>query len=342
MFYFLNTKSNMKRKSFFYITSLLICFAAIYACKKTAVGFLSPYIHYEQSPILIPKGRAFLSAGLNGDGTSQPISVRVLHYYDKATGKVLDTLFNKTFPVQIWTGLYNSKTDTTLQLINAKLKTVNTTPISVNPASGQIVANYGALKLPAGEYQFDLEIKNETGTKVYPKIGDFILKDTTTYDAVPALGTQYDKLFQVGNEGVSKLAKTPTLTITRVADTPNIVTVQFLDKNGVFFDPKKGEVQRRPNTGLNPNPAFLQTLQDYSIAYSATDNAMIFKFPFTPFPLNSLGNGYNIYYRIPSNYAHIDGEPDGKWSMNPRFPIRIYVPGSYVVTMQFPDVTHVP
>src|SRR6185312_11814269 len=161
---------------------------------------------------------------------------------------------------------------------------------------GQILANYGALKLPAGEYQFDLEIKNETGTRVYPKIGDFILKDTTTYDAVPALGTQYDRLFKVGNESVTKLAGVPTLTITRVADTPNTVTVQFLDKNGVYFNPKNGEVQRRPNTGLNPNPPYLQTLQDYSISYTVTDNAMIFKFPFTPFPLNSLGNGYNIYY----------------------------------------------
>lgn len=332
----------MKLRLFFYATSLIVGLAAVYSCKKTANGFLSPYIHYEQDPILIPKGRAFLSAGLNGDGTSQPMTAKVIHFYDKATGKIMDTLFAHTFPVQIWTGLYNSKTDTTLELIEAKLKTMNVQPISVNPASGQILANFGALKLPAGEYQFDLQITNETGTRVYPKIGDFILKDTTTYDAVPALGTQYDKLFQVGNESVSKLAGTPTLTITRVADTPNTVTVKFLDKNGTSFDPKKGEVQRRPNTGINPSPAYLQTLQDYSIAYLATDDAMIFKFPFTPFPLNSLGNGYNIYYRIPTQNVHIDGQPDGKWSLNPRFPIRIYVPGSYLVTMQFPDITRVP
>jgi hypothetical protein len=332
----------MKRKLTLGISIFILGLASIYACKKTAPGFLSQYIHYEQDPIIIPKGRAFLSAGLNGDGTSQPVSVKVVHFYDKATGKVIDTLFAHTFPVQIWTGLYDSKTDTTLALIQAKLKTVNIPGISINPASGQIAANFGALKLPAGEYQFDLQITNETGTKLYPKIGDFILKDTTTYDAVPALGTQYDKLFQVGNESVAKTAGNPTLTITRVADTPNIVTVKFLDKNGTPFDPKKGEVQRRPNTGVNPNPAYLQTLQDYAIAYTVTDDAMIFKFPFTPFPLNSLGNGYNIYYRIPTQYAAIDGEPNGKWSLNPRFPIRIYVPGSYLVTMQFPDVTRTP
>jgi len=332
----------MKRRLFFYITPFIVLLAVIYSCKKTANGFLSPYIHYEQDPIKIPKGRAFLSAGLNGDGTSLPFSAKVVHYYNKATGAIVDTLFAHTFPVQIWTGLYNPKTDTTLQLIDAKLKTVNIPGIAVNPASGQIVANFGALKLPAGEYQFDLEITNETGTRLYPKIGDFILQDTTTYDAVPAIGTQYDKLFEVGNESVTKTAGLPTLTITRVADTPNIVTLKFLDKNGTPFDPKKGEVQRRPGTGVNPNPPYLQTLQDYAIAYHVTDQAMIFQFPFTPFPLNSLGNLFNIYYRIPTQYVHIDGQPDGKWSLNPRFPIRIYVPGSYLITMQFPDVTHVP
>lgn len=332
----------MKRRLFLYITPVIITLTVIYSCKKTANGFLSPYIHYEQNPIKIPKGRAFLSSGLNGDGTSQPFSVKVVHFYDKATGNVVDTMFARTFPVQIWTGLYDPKTDTTLQLINTKRKTVIIPGISINPASGQLVANFGALKLPAGEYQYDLQITNETGTRLYPRIGDFILKDTTTFDAVPALGTQYDKLFKVGNENISKLARTPTLTITRVADTPNIVTVKYLDKNGVPFDPKKGEVQRRPNTGVNPVPPYLQTLQDYSLGYTATDDAMIFQFAFTPFPLNSLGNGYNIYYRIPTQFVHIDGQPDGMWSLNPRFPIRIYVPGSYLVTMQFPDVTHVP
>lgn len=332
----------MKRRLIFYISPLVVALALIYSCKKTANGFLSPYIHYEQDPIQIPKGRAFLSSGLNADGTSLPISVKVVHFYDKATGKMVDTLFAHTYPVQTWTGLYDPKTDTTLQLINAKLKTVNIPGISINPASGQIVANFGALKLPAGEYQFDLQISNETTSRLYPKIGDFVLKDTTTFDAVPAIGTQYDRVYQAGNESVTKLVGVPILTITRVADIPNIVTVKFLDKNGIPFDPKKGEVQRRPASGVNPNPPYLQTLQDYAIAYNVTDEAMIFQFPFTPFPLNSLGNGFNIYYRIPAQYANVDGEPHGKWSLNPRFPIRIYVPGSYLVTMQFPDVTHVP
>jgi hypothetical protein len=326
----------MKHK-FIYFTLLLVSLLITSACKKTAVGFLSPYIHYEVDPILIPKGRNFLSAGLNGDGTSQPYTCKVLHFYNKATGQNVDTMFAHTYPVQIWTALYSPQPDTTLALINGKRRTVNVPAVAISPESGQITANFGALNIPGGEYQFDLQITNDAGTRIYPKIGDFILKDTTTYDAVPALGTQYDKLFEVGNEGVSQLAGTPTLTIVRTGDTPNAVTVQFEDKTGAFFDPSKNEIIRRPSGNT-----YLQTLQDYAIAYTVTNNAMVFQYAFTPFPLNSLGNGFNIYYRIPTQYAHIDGQPDGKWSMNPRFPFRLYVPGAYTITMQFPDVTRVP
>lgn len=331
----------MKHK-LIYFTLLSVSLLITSACKKTPVGFLSPYIHYEVDPILIPKGRNFLSAGLNGDGTSQPYTCKVLHFYNKATGQNVDTMFAHTYPVPIWTALYDPKTDTTLALINNKRRTVNIPAIAISPESGQITANFGALNIPGGEYQFDLQITNDAGTRIYPKIGDFILKDTTTYDAVPSLGTQYNKLFEVGNENVSQLAGNPTLTIVRTGDTPNAITVQFEDKNGAFFDPSKGEIARRPNTGVNPVPPYLQTLQDYAISYTVTNNAMIFQYPFTPFPLNSLGNGYNIYYRIPTQFVHIDGQPDGKWSMNPRFPFRLYVPGAYTITMQFPDVTRVP
>jgi hypothetical protein len=340
MFYTLNNNRVMKHKPLLFII-LLVCLGATYACKKSAVGFLSPYIHYEVNPVIIPKGRAFLSAGLNGDGTSQPFSVKVLHYYDKTTGKIVDSLFSKTYPVQIFTGVINPLVDTNFALISAKLTTRKITPISVIPASGQIIANFGALNVPGGEYQFDVEITNETGTKVYPKLGDFILRDTTTFDAVPAIGATSETRIMVGNESKSVVGKPPLLTITRVADTPNIITVKYMDKNGALFNPKKGEIISRPAAGLNPNPAFLQSLQQYSRSYYYTDNSCVFRFPLTPFPLTSLGNGYNIYQRIPAKFVHNDGLPDGAYSLNLRFPIRIYVPGSYLVIEQSLDATRV-
>ena len=331
----------MKKIIYIYIT-LIVSVIIIYGCKKTPNGFLSAYIHYEQNPMFVPKGRTYLGPALNADGTSLPFTAKIVHFYDKSTGKIVDDILQKEYPVLVWTALYNSKTDTTLALINAKRTTENLPAITVLPSSGQLQTNYGALNLPAGEYQYDLQITNETGTKLYPKIGDFILQDTTTFDAVPALGTQYDHLFQVGNESVTGTAAAPTLTITRDGDSPNTVTIKILDKNGVPFNPKAGEIVRRPNTGVNPNPAYLQTMQDYALSYALTDNTMVFTYAFTPFPVTSLGNGYNYYYRIPTQFFHLDGQPDGKWSLNLRFPARFFVTGAYTVTMQMPDVTHTP
>jgi hypothetical protein len=332
------------KKEFIYSVVMFICVVFTSACKKTQVGFLSPYIHYEVTPQIVPKGRNFQGLALNADGTSMPFTATVVHFYDKATGKMVDDIFSKKYAVKLWSGLYNPLTDTTVALINAKLQAVETTAVYINPQSGTLIANFGALNLPSGEYQYDLKITNENGTKVYPKIGDFVLKDTTDFDSAPAIGTVYNKLFKVGAEDTSSTAAVPILTITKTADAPNAITVQFMDKNGVFFDPKKGEIVRRPNTGLNPNPAYLQTFQDYTPSYTVTDNSMVFTYFFTPFPFISLGNSYNIYYRIPSQFAHFDESAfkDGVWSLNPRFPLRIYIPGSYTVTMQFPDVTHVP
>jgi len=327
---------------FIYFTLLSVSLLITSACKKNTVGFLSPYIHYEVDPILIPKGRNFLSAGLNGDGTSQPYTCKVLHFYNKATGQNVDTMFAHTYPVPIWTALYNPKTDTTIALINAKRSTVHVPAIAISPESGQITANFGALNIPGGEYQFDLQITNTAGTKIYPKIGDFILKDTTTFDAVPAIGATSETRILVGNESISKVGKPPHLMIMRVADTPNIITVKYADKNGVFWNPKNGEVVNRPAAGLNPNPPFLQSLRTFTHSFYYTPTSSVFAFPFTPFPLNQGPQAYNIYQRIPTQFVINDGFPNGMYSLNLRFPIRIYVPGSYLVIEQSLDATHAP
>ena len=122
---------------------------------------------------------------------------------------------------------------------------------------------------------------------------------------------------------------------------------------------------KRPQSGLNPNPPFLQNLQYYAPdTYQNLDTAMYLKYPLTPFPIASLGNGYNMYYRIPTAFAHIDST--SSWSSNPagnyykgtsdthfkgylnnglydyslRIPMRIQVPGKYELTIQLLNVTH--
>jgi hypothetical protein len=111
-------------------------------------------------------------------------------------------------------------------------------------------------------------------------------------------------------------------------------------------------------------PLFLQNLQDYaSDTYVATDEAISIKFPLTPFPIASLGNGFNMYYLINSANVQIDSTTawttnsqgvyyqgvndshyrgtyvNGKYDYSIRVPLRIQTPGSYVLTVQLLNTT---
>jgi hypothetical protein len=155
-------------------------------------------------------------------------------------------------------------------------------------------------------------------------------------------------------------------TITRVSDTPNLFVLKILDKNGVIFNAANGEIMKRPNSGLNPNPPYLQNLQDYApdTFTEPETGSLNLEYPIVPFPIGSLGNGYNMYYRIPTQYVVIDSTKG--WSSNTagnyyqgtsdshflgyyqnglydyavRVPMRIMVPGSYVLTVQLLNAAH--
>src|SRR5690606_9076028 len=126
------------------------------ACKKVQDGFLSSYVRYEEFPIEIPQGRAFVSSALNPDGSAKPLDVRLLAIYDRETGQNVTETFLKKFEIPVWTGLYDPKIDTTLELIDQKRKDSLVYPISINPNSGQVEANYATINLPTGSYEFDL------------------------------------------------------------------------------------------------------------------------------------------------------------------------------------------
>ena len=328
------------------IILIIACATVPGACKKLPDGFLSPIIRYEEDPILIAKGRVYVSSALNFDGSSKPATIKLLHVYNKATGENVDNLFFTKDTIKVWTAFYDPKVDTTLALIAAKQQEVTVPPITVNENSGQLEANFLTLYLPSGDYTFDLQISNAAGSKVYEKIGNFTLVDKKPFEAHPEIGTPYIRMIKVGNEAVgTNLTSTNDVEvdIQRTQDAPNKVIVKMVDRNGVVFNPQGGEIERRPNTGNNPVPPFLQTLQDYSLKSELFSDRMEFSYGTIPFPLSSLGNGYNIYYRIPAQYfSHINqaAYPDGQWSANPRFVFRAFVPGTYVITFKAKALVH--
>lgn len=321
---------------------LILAASAFTTCKKIPDGFLSDLVRYEEDPIIIQKGRTKVSSGLNFDGSSKPTKITMLHIYEKATGKNVDTIFSKKYTIKAWKALYDPKADTTVALIEAKQMDMEVTPIIINESSGQVEANYTTLYVPSGNYEFDLQISNGAETKTYPKLGQIQIVDAPPFETNPTLGSPYVRMIKVGNESVGTNTTNTSVKVARIADQPNKVIVKIVDKNNVPFNPLNGEIARRPN-GSSVTQPFLQTLQDYSLKTDLFADRTEFTFGTLPFPLNSLGNGFNIYYRIPTQFFSNVNQvlyPDGLYSANPRFQFRCYVPGTYTITFKANDLTH--
>lgn len=321
------------------LSVLMMTTLAIFnGCKKVPNGYLSDIIRYTEYPILIEKGRTKLSTPLLLEGSSQPLKIKLLHIYDQSTGEIVDNLFAKELPVKKWISLYDPQIDTTLEMIAAKQRDTLMRAITINEGSGQLESNINTLELPAGSYLFDLEISNTTGVRVYEKIGRFDLIDAPMYE-IPAVRSTV--AMKVGEETTTKSLPAGSITVDRIGDEPDKVIVEIVDKNGTPFDPSAGEIGRRPASGNSGG--WLQTMQDYSLNYEAFNDRMEFTYGVVPFPLNSLGNGFNYYYRIPAQYVHFDedlGIADDTYSCNARFSFRAFVPGTYKITVTVLGVTH--
>jgi hypothetical protein len=348
----------------------LILVTSLSACTKYGDGFISPYVQYAVNQFTVVRGRTTTSYSLITDGSSIPLNVKWLHIYDSA-GNMVDTLFKKEYPVAIWTAAYNNLTDVTYGSIIAKQSIVKMPPIRVNETNGTIEANSATLYLPLGKFSMDLSISNSAGAEVLKKIVTIVIADGKPMETAPEQGAFSNSLAVAGNAAAAKTIfngqNNPfdLVTVTRFADTPNTIILKVMDRNGVPFNPRTGELTKRPNTGLNPNPPYLQNLQDYAPdTYQVSDSAISIKFPLVPFPIASLGNGFNMYYNILSRSVHIDSTAtwssnasggyyqgpgdshylgaykDDRYNYYVRIPMRVQVPGAYEIAIKMLNTTH--
>jgi hypothetical protein len=348
----------------------ILLVTSLAACTKYGDGFISPYVQYAVNQFTVVRGRTASSYSLITDGSNIPMHVKWVHIYD-STGNIVDSIFKKQYPVSIWTEAYNSQTDNTYGSIIAKQTVVNIPPMRVNESNGTIEANSGTLYLPLGTYTMDLSVSNSAGSVELKKIMTIVIADGKPLETAPEQGAFSNSLAHVGNAAAALTVfngqNNPydLVTVTRYADTPNTIILKVMDRNGVPFNPRTGELTKRPNTGLNPVPPFLQNLQDYAPdTYQVNDSAISIKFPLVPFPIASLGNGFNMYYNILSPYLHIDST--SSWSSNPsggyyqgpndshykgvyqddrynyyiRIPMRVQVPGAYEIAVRILNTTH--
>ena len=305
---------------------------AFSACKKIPVGYISDQIRYVADTIRVPKGTNYSTdaRGFEVDGSSYPISVKLMEVRDLSTGKPV-SFFSDKHDVYIFTALFDPNADTTVDLLNKKRKKESLAPVQMVEKSGQLLFNTGTMDIPNGNYSFDIQVSNGSGQKTFKDIAVIQIQDIP-FKIESAGGTAWfqDNSTTSGDIGV------PTISYKKLNNDGFQVRLKITDKNGNPFNPKAGELIKRGD-----RPTFENYARFHPVQY--TDTTMVCDFELTPFPmLEYPGYGYLMYYRIPSKFVTIDAgttpTPANIYSVNPRFAIRVLQSGTYEVTVKVPKV----
>lgn len=319
-------------KKLLYTTAGLLI--VLSACKKIEEGFLSDLVRYKDNVIFCKRGMPLVkSAPIEGDGSTPPYTFKMINLRDMS-GKPAPKEFDTEYDLVVFKeGLaFNPETDTTLALLNKKRETLKVKPLLFNEKSGQIVFNRGSVHLPLGEFQFDVEMQNVKGTKLFPSIAKLQVADPlnedffTLYAAAAAAATPAESFSDM---------KAPQVTCKRVSGEGARVILKIVDKNGRTFNPKAGEIIKRGD-----RPIF-ETYAKFN-PVSINDTAMICDFEVAPFPMAkyitpATNWGYLIYYRIPAAYVQVDDKTAKSVSANPRFEFQLMMEGTYIVEVKLTD-----
>jgi hypothetical protein len=315
-------------KKYRYLFFAVAVVLAAWGCKKTVIGFLSDKLLYRANPFTAVKGRVSTSAPLEADGSTQPLSVKLLDVRD-ATGKTASSLLTE-HEIAIYRAEVRS-TDTTLVQLAAKLGTGMYKPFNVNSIGGRMEVTPASVFVDTGTYEFDLEVSNVRGMKVFNKIGRVRITPP-----VPSQITRQFVSTSTPNQELTFVnlpSSAITVTVNRTAG-PNRIIVKFVDKNNVPFNPNNNEVMRR--TSIPTNLRFHFGQFDPYYAEVKTDTALVFTYPekVPTFPLFTLNNAYTNSYRIPNTVNDLN------LNLNPEFGIRLYpfdvpfVTGTWLVTVK--------
>lgn len=320
------------------ITLLLVTIIVIAGCKKIQDGFLSDTMRYIDKNIYCLRGLPLVqSQPISIDGSTPPITFKMLNLRTESDGKPAPKEFTEKYEILMFKpGMtFDITTDTTVAELNKKREKKTVLPMEFNNVSGQISFNRGSANIPLGRYTFDLEATNVHGTKTFPTFAVINIVDPLPAD----IFLQEDNVSNAFHDvtGVATAHKNPKLTFTKVSNDGARIILKLTDKNGKPFNPKAGEIIRRGD-----RPTFENYARFNPVVF--TDTAMICDFEVAPFPLAKYVTpttdwGHLIYYRIPSQYANVDGFTPGLYSVNPRFAFTLKMEGTYIIELRFTDVT---
>jgi hypothetical protein len=307
-----------------YLIIVIAVSMLFYCCKKIQNGFLSNNLFYRTNPFPAVKGRVTTSFTIESDGSTQPLSAKLLDVKDKNGQSATKLLAEYEIPI------YKGEilpTDTTPEMLAAKLGTAMYKPFNVNSIGGRLEVTPASVFADTGTYNVDIEVSNISGKKVFNNMVKLFL--------TPAQDSQIVRKFastSAPNQELTFVTQAQfDVTVQRIPG-PNKIIIKFVDKNGVIFSPLQGQVLPRVSVPTNLRFQFKQLAPYY--AEEKTDTAFVYQYPEkTPtFPLFTLNNAYTVSYRIPNTFNNLN------LNINPEFAVRLfpldvpYVNGTWIIT----------
>ena len=302
----------------------LVLLLSLYSCEKTAVGYLSDNIFYQENPFIVEQGITTSSSPIVANGSTMPLHVKLLAIRDEEGNDASEAMLTEQ-KIAIYTGTITSA-DSTLDLLNAKIADSLVSPFNINSIGGRLEFSAATSFVNTGSYFIDVEVSNSKDA--------YEIKNATEIQLVPA-ETEYEITYRaatstpIGDETVFNSLAAPQVTITRDGTKGNYIIFKFMDKNGHYFNPANNEIRTRSD-----RPSFADW--DPWYAPVKTDTSMIFQYPevksmpvFTDLDLSGTAwSGGICYYRINGNYVV------GEEHANPVFTIDYKMPGTYEVTIK--------
>jgi hypothetical protein len=354
-------------KNILFSSVILLFFTGCYKVMDQK-GFLSDDLYLKGADtVMIPLGGKGNTDIAWLDGSSMPCVFSIENVRD-VNGNRSEQFFTK-YKYSTWVKPYNNKTDTTMELIKAKISERELPCFDINPVNGmlQYVETTSNLKNPGDVFHVDVKVKNSKGEKVYKDYATLKLtsdkKPFTFYRATTAIllvnnggqtkFTLYDYIPEDAldrHQNVYDRNGKEFIDIYKLSDEPSTgvkVLIQYKDAEGRVFDSKDYATYA---TGT-------ESYFDYAVNRVNTPDGATIEFPMTPWPANQgllsyLKGGVMDYTKldtaslhkeiyIDKKYPFLDAWPDdswgaSKWYIRLRSKVVFNESGTWVISCRFP------
>ena len=314
-----------------YFKIALVAFAVIIfaACKKVAEGFISDTLYYKENPLITSQGATTVSAPLEVDGSTSPMTVKLTKVVDQ-DGNSVDSLMAKSESIPGFTGSV-SYVDSTLELLNKKIAFTTAKPLTVNPTGGRIQLTPATKFVPPGTYTIDVEVSNVRGTKTLTKACQIVIGATGSPDTL--FGGTYAGTFDITTGVFLGGLAEPTVTVTHTPTTDNKIIYKFIDQNGQLYNAQAGGIGTRTNRWNMKqfDPYYPEVLTTTGVEYEFP--VVPGQFPVFTNPTAFARGQYGVFYAIPQAH-NSTGSPVFVF-----LDIAFLTQGTFTITSTFHDVS---